>query len=167
MTVRDTRIAAIAVAALLVTVAFAGCAADDDGSEILSKEQFIVQADQICAEFRADAKEREGAFNAAVKEDDLDKAVDLLDVNTEAMNLAIQQFAALKPPEEDRETINEFLALSRLQLEAANEFQVAIRAGDETALRAADERAATLDGEANLIADKYGMVECGSAGKKS
>lgn len=167
MTFRHIRITAIGVAALLVTVAFAGCAGDDDANELLTKEQFIVQADQICAQFRADANESEIAFDAAVEEGDLDTAADLLDAHTEQMNVAIQEFAALKPPEEDRETIDEFIALSRLQLEAANEFQVAIRAGDETVLRAADERASALDDEANLIADRYGMVECGSAGKTS
>ena len=152
---------------MLVTVTFAGCAGDDDASEALTKEQFIVQADQICAQFRADANESEIAFDAAVEEGDLDEAANLLDTHTEKMNVAIQEFAVLQPPEEDMETIAEFISVSRLQLKAANEFQVAIRAGDETVLRAADERAGVLEDEANLIADRYGMVECGSAGSKS
>jgi hypothetical protein len=164
MAVGNTRIAAIFVGALLLTAAFAGCGGSDDGSEALSKEEFIAQADQICADFRADSREMEAAFDAAAEADDLEAAADVVAENAGMMDAAVEEFATLTPPEEDQETIDEFVSLSREQVEVANELAEAIRADDEAAVKAADEEGTALDDEADAIADEYGMLDCGSAG---
>jgi ketosteroid isomerase-like protein len=164
MNLVNTRVAAIAVGALLLTATFAGCGGSDDGSGALSKEDFIAQADQVCADFSAEAKKTEEAFNTAIQEDDMETAGDLFAANAEQMDVAVEEFADLTPPEADQETIDKFVSLSREQVDAAFELADAIAANDEQAVQAIDEEARGLDAEADLIADEYGMVDCGSAG---
>jgi hypothetical protein len=159
MTFRHTRFALIAVVGLLL--AAAGCGGGESGSASLSREEFITQADQICSDFRTESKATEEAFDAAVKSDDLKTAADLLARNTEEMGIAVQEFANLIPPEEDKEAIDEFVAVSRQQVEVANDLLVAVRAGDETALRSADKTGRSLNAEASRIANSFGMKQCG------
>jgi hypothetical protein len=165
MNFRHTRIAVIAVGGLLL--AAAGCGGGEAGSESLTREEFISQADQVCAGFKAESRATEAAFNEAVRSDDLKAAADLLAMNTEQMGIAVQEFAALVPPEEDKETIDEFVAISRQQVEVANDSLMAVRAGDSEALRSADKTGKSLDAEAARIADAFGMKQCGSAGMNS
>jgi hypothetical protein len=162
MTFRHTRIAATAFACLLLTAA--GCGGGGESSEPLTREQFIAQGDRICADFTAESKETEKAFNEALQQNDLKTAADLLATNTEQMGIAVQEFANLIPPEEDKETIDEFVSISRQQVEVANDLLVAVRAGDETALRSADKSGRSLDAEARRIAKGFGMKECGRQG---
>lgn len=164
MNLRTTRIASIGVGAVLLAAAFTGCGGSDDDSGALSKEDFIAQADQICADSIAESKTNEEAFLAAINENDLETAADIVADNGDLISEGIDEFEALEPPEEDQETIDEFVALSREQVELSDELADAIRADDGAAVEEISAEGDAIEAESDALADEYGMVDCGSAG---
>ena len=89
MNLRTTRIASIGVGAVLLAAVFAGCGGSDDDSGALSKEDFIAQADQICADSIAESQTREADFTAAIEANDLEAAADVVAENGEQISEGI------------------------------------------------------------------------------
>ena len=167
MTYRSSRLASIGVGAVLLAAAFSGCGGSDDDSGELSKEDFITQANEICADFNTGSDAAEQEFNAAIQENDFETAGDLFAENASNMEASIDEFAELTPPADDQATIDEFVDLSRQQVDIANELADAIRENDDAAASAASEEGGSLDEQSDAIADEYGLTECGSQGDDS
>jgi hypothetical protein len=147
--------------AILLTAALVSACGGSDGP---SREEFIVDADAICAEFRTTADERTPIFEAAVDRGDFDAAADEFDGITAETEKVIAEIDDLEVPEGDEETIDEWLQLGRDQVVVANEVSDAIRARETEAINAGVAEGEDLSARADEIADDYGMVDCGSAG---
>jgi len=167
MTIRTTRIASIGVGAALLAAAFAGCGGSDGDSGALSKEDFIAQADQICADSIAESKTNEDDFVAAIGANDIETAADIIAANGDLISEGVDQVEALEAPEEDQETIDEFISISREQADLLAELADAVRADDGAAVEEISAEGETIQAESDALADEYGMVDCGSAGNEA
>ena len=157
-----SRLAVIGVGALLAAAVFAGCGGDDSGE--LSKEDYIAQADEICAEFNESSTADQEEFQALLDEGDFEGAADSFDQTAADSEAALADLEALVPPAEDQATIDEWLAILGEQPVITAEFSAALRAQDFDAINAIGPEVEALDAESDAIADEYGMVDCGSAG---
>ncbi|HTU14249.1 MAG TPA: hypothetical protein VMF31_03555 [Solirubrobacterales bacterium] len=157
------RLAVLGVGAVLLIAGLAGCGGSDDDSGGLSKDEFIAQADQICADATAATDANEAEFDSAVQSGDLDAAADLIADSNTTIQDAIDEIAALEPPEDDQATIDEFLSLSDDQADVAGQVEDAIRAGDNETLNELGTQADKLQKESDALADDYGFIDCGSA----
>jgi hypothetical protein len=157
------RLAVLGVGALLAAAVFAGCGGGDDSGE-LSKDEFIAQADQICADLNETAKADQEEFQALLDQGDLMAAADNFDQTAATSADALAELEALVPPAEDQATIDEWLEILNEQPRLTDEFSAALRAGDVDRIDAIGPEVQSLDAESDAIADEYGMVDCGSAG---
>jgi len=163
MSLKSHRLALIGAGLVLFTAGFAGCGGDDDSGP-LTKDEFIAQADQICADTNASTDANEAEFNSAIQSGDLDAAADLVAESNTEIEDAIGQIEDLDAPEEDQATIDQFLSISNDQIELASKLEGAIRDGDNPELKALGAQADQLQKESDTVADEYGFVDCGSAG---
>jgi hypothetical protein len=158
----SNRIAVIGVAAVLAAAAVAGCGGDDSGE--LTKDDYIAQADQICADFNETANADQEEFQSLLDQGDFEAAADNFDQTAADSEAALAELEALEPPAEDQATIDEWLAILNEQPALAEEFSTALRAQDVQAINALGPEVQRLDADSDAIADEYGMVDCGSAG---
>jgi hypothetical protein len=161
-----TRLAALAVGLVLFGTAFAACGGDG-GSDAPSKDDFIAQADQICADYTASADAKDAEFQATIDSGDFDGAADLFIETTDEITTSLDEIEAIGIPEGDEETIDEWISLGREQVVIAGEIAESIRAEDAPAIQAGLKEGEALQKEADAIADDYGMIDCGSAGNDS
>lgn len=159
---RWIRPVAAGLGVLLAAGTLAACGGDDSGE--LSKDEFIAQADEICADFSASADERDADFETAIDEGDFASAADQFEGIAAEIEKAIDQIDELEPPAEDRATIDEWLQLGRDQVAVAGDVADAIREEDVEAISAGVAEGERIETEADAIADEYGMSDCGSAG---
>jgi hypothetical protein len=160
---RFSRPASLSLAVLLSAGFIAACG----GSDAPSKEDFIAEADQICADYNLDAKDKQAEFQSAIDSGDLEGAAQIFEENAAAINDGIDEIEAIGLPEGDEETIESWFDLGRQQADIAGEMADAIAADDGQALDAALAEGDQIQQEADAIADDYGMVDCGSAGNQA
>ncbi len=120
----------------------------------LSKEEFIRQADALCAEANA-------------KLDVMDRPETYAELNEyieqvkEIEAAALAEVAALEPPEEDESLVQEALGKIAAAMDQLQQYQQAERSGNRIGalffLQAANARAS----EAIAIAERCGFQECG------
>lgn len=141
------------LAALLAALALiaAGCGGSDDADEALTKEEFITQADEICAagdeEITATANEEFGELKEEPPVSEQEAF--LADVVAPNYEDQLAQIRELNPPEEDAEQVDELLG--------ALEDLIAQLRDEPTAVLEATEPP-----EASTLAQDYGLQNCGS-----
>ncbi len=144
--------AAILAAAALVS----GCAGGG-GSDRLTKEEYIKQADAICAEsiekIKALGEPQDLAGLAALSKQAVEIAEDQL-----------AQLRALVPPEEIEEQVNRAYDLVDQQNDVARQIVAAAESGDTAEVQQLVEEAAPLAQEGDDIAANIGLQVCGSDG---
>lgn len=165
MTVTSTAGRIILTGAIVLTGAtlLAGCGGDSN-SESISKEDFILQADQICAEINAQGDSLKQDFQAAMNAGDLEAAATVFEDQADEASAALDEIEALGVPEGGEDTVEEFIDLSRQNIEKVNEAAEAIRNDDREALDAAVAEGDEIDRQSDELVEAYGMVDCGSAG---
>ncbi|MCB0869264.1 MAG: hypothetical protein KDB52_00360 [Solirubrobacterales bacterium] len=165
MSVKSTSGRFVVLGAIVLTGAalIAGCGGDSDSGSI-TKEDFIAQADQICAEINAQGQELQQDFQEAMNAGDLEAAAAVFEDQADEVSAAIDEVEGLGAPEGDEETVDEFISLSRQGVDKVNEAAEAIRNDDRAALDAAVAEGDELDAQSDELVDAYGMVDCGSAG---
>jgi hypothetical protein len=161
-----SRIALVAAGLVVSGVLFIACGGDG-GSDSPSKDDFIAQADQICAEFNNDSDARVAEVESLINNGDFDGAADLFLENADLISGALDEIEALGVPEGDEQTVEDWIALGREQAATAEEVAEAIRVEDGAAITAGIEKGDANLAEADAIADEYGMIDCGSAGNDS
>ena len=161
----SNRLAVLGVGALVAAAVFTGCGGDDSGE--LSKDEFIAQADQICAELNATAKADQEEFQTLLDQGDFEAAADNFDQTAATSEDALAQLEELVPPAEDQATIDEWTAILNEQPALTDEFSAALRIQDIDTINAIGPEVEGLDADSDAIADEYGMVDCGSAGNAS
>jgi hypothetical protein len=162
----STRLASVAVGLVLCGTLFAACGGDS-GSDAPSKEDFIAQADQICADYTAGAEAKDAEFQATIDSGDFEGAAVLFEETTAEITTSLDEIEEIGIPEGDEATIEEWIKLGREQVVVAGEIADAIRIEDAPGIRAGLREGEALQAEADTIADEYGMVDCGSAGNDS
>ena len=146
-----------AAAAAIAAAALAAACGGSGGSDRLTKEEYIQEADAICA----DANQQ---INALGEPQDLEQ---LAAMSEQAVTIAEQQLAklrALVPPEEIEEQVNRAYDLVEQQNGIAEEIAAAAKAGDADKIQQLVDEAAPLEQEGDDIAANIGLQECGSDG---
>ena len=141
-------------AGVAVALIAAGCGSDDgggdDSSPELTKEEFITQADAICAdgeaELTAAAEEQFGSATEPPSQKEQEEFIS----TTVADNLQSQldQIRELNAPDADEEQLNEILDSLQSLIDRARDEPAAVLAGEETG--------------ASELAGEYGLTSCGS-----
>lgn len=165
-------LAGLAVTALLLT------ACGGDSEEALSKEDFIEQANAICAATNEELDPIVEEFFAETFEDvptdtppsqvpvvitAFDELFD--EVLTPAFEEQMDEIRALAPPEEDAEMLDELYDDLESGLETVNATLDDAVAGDPAAIEAFSSGASEAQlNEANRQAREYGLTVCGEEG---
>ena len=100
---KSSRIAVIGVGAVLIAAGFARCggSSDDESSGVLSKEDFVAQANEICSGVSPETAAAAGEFTKAYQAGDYEASAAALTEATDVFAGGIDEIEALEPPEED------------------------------------------------------------------
>jgi hypothetical protein len=135
----------------IVLVAGCGGGGRDDG---LSREEYVAQLDQICADF--DERQKEIGEPESLE----DVAEDGPEIQEE-FEAAVQRVRDLgEPPEEIADDADRFLELAEEQLELIREIVEAARANDLQRAQEVAEEGESLDDESDRIATELGASSC-------
>jgi hypothetical protein len=136
----------LALLALCVAAAIAGCGGDDDDDGALTKAEFVDQANAIC-------KDANAQIDAAAKDlpQDASKA-ELEQFATETLLPNVQgqidDVGALEPPSEDQDQITEFLDSAQAEVDRLEKDPLIIFSDEQTFE------------ETNKLGRAYGLTEC-------
>lgn len=120
----------------------------------LSKEEYIEQADRICAEADAKTEDLEPPKNPAELEGFIEEA-------NEVTSALLSDLRELEPPEEGRETIEQMLAKIEEAQSYLPQISEAARARDTQELGRIAQQLQSAASEANELAQEYGLERCG------
>ncbi|WP_243057946.1 hypothetical protein [Nocardioides sp. SR21] len=135
------------VPALALSFGFlAGCGGSDE--EPLSSEEFVKQADKICADGNAELEEAAGDIDPNNAEDVEGFVQDVLVPNIQGQHDDLEE---LVPPEDDQDTFDDMLAALQEGLDQLS---------DDPSLITSD---SDIFGDANEEAQELGLTECGSS----
>jgi hypothetical protein len=148
-------LAAVMLAALATMLVAAGCGGDDDGDgEALSKEEFIAQGDENCAEADQELEAAERETFGGLEQGQQPDPEQIEQFATEELVPNIQgqvdHLRELNPPEADEERIDEILDTAQEGLDEIEDDPSALQAGSPTGLD-----------EAGQQLQEYGFEECG------
>lgn len=126
------------------------------GGDGLTKEEYIEQADQICAEADAKSRELQPPKTPAELESFVDKA-------EKVTGELLADLRELEPPEEGKETIDRMLAkIEEAQSHLPDIAEAARTRNTQELGRIAQELQAAA-AEANTLAQEYGLETCGQS----
>ena len=145
MPVQGPRIVALAISASLCLPA---CSSGP------SKEEYIAQADEICAEAGAAGE----ALGIPKNEKEFDETVEEA---TQITLEAIAQLRALEPPEDDREVIETIYNNMEEAVAYIPQIQEASDRGDAEAMGELNQQLTHAAMVAEELARRYGFKECG------
>ena len=145
---------AVAVAMAVAAVA-AACGGGDGGGDRLTKEQYIAEADAICADINEQ-------LDALGEPGNLEEVAELAESAVGIQEEALEKLRALQPPEADEATLNEAYELLDQQVVLGNEIADAARDGDAASITAIIGQLEGIDNQADQIAIDYGLTECGT-----
>jgi hypothetical protein len=133
---------ALALALGLVT---AGCGGSDDS---LSHDEFVTQADKICADGNEDIEAAIGEIGDAPTEDDIAAYItDTLVPNIQDQHDAIED---LNASDDDQDAVDDMLSALQDGIDALEDDPAAITSDSD------------VFSDANAAADELGLSECGS-----
>lgn len=148
-----------ALAVVISGLALAACGDDDSG-----KDDFIAEGDEICERVNAEITrindELFESRRAPVKRQ-FAVAVPLLGESVKIQEDAIEDFRELEPPEEDRETIDEYVESAERQTAVLKRMVRAAEDEDNEAMRSASAQLDEISGRRQEMARDYGFKKCG------
>ncbi len=139
--------------ALALACAVVAACGEEARDERLTREEFIRQADAICA-----AHERRLAELPTPR-----SVAELADVAEEALPIAregIARLRALKPPVDLAPLVAEWLLRNEANVKRMEELRDAARAGDETEVQEIASAATDNEREADALARRIGLDDC-------
>lgn len=137
---------------LAVCVGLAAC-----GSESLTRDEYIKQADAICKDFDAKQKELPAPASIADFEELTDKAKPLIEEQ-------VSQLRDLDAPEEIEKQTEEAYDLLDRQVPKLDELKQAAKENDTEEIQKVAESAGKLSTQVNAKAREIGLKVCGSGG---
>lgn len=158
--IKPTRLAGFATGAVIVAIGIAGCGGGDDEPEALTKDEFITQANEYCAEFT----EQSNASTAEYEDADISKgiegAADSFQAVADQMGELSGNIDGLGAPEGDEETIDQLVDLSQELSESGSTGAEALRNEDLEAVTEANANSEEIRTEFNQVAADYGLTDC-------
>lgn len=153
------------VLALLTSVALVACGGS--GSDTVTREEFIAAADAFCKKTNEEAKKRNEelqkiATEAKSEDEFWDKVVPELEEGLAWTEDKQAEFKKIEPPEEDRATIDKFVATTQEEIDLLDRVVNAARKRDLERFGQLATEQEKIDNRGNEIARDYGMKECGS-----
>jgi hypothetical protein len=162
-------LAAIAGCVAVGSLALAGCGGGDDtttagttgasgvaGSEPLSKEEFVSQANAICA----DANEQIEALVAPAENTQVTEIVPFLEQAAAIARESSTKLEALTPPSELEDQVDTLDADSQKGLTLSEDLIAAAKAGDSAQVQAVTQQLQTIDKKDDKITSSIGLTEC-------
>lgn len=158
------RVRLLTVPALVVGVALAIAACGDDdspeqpivtateGTEELSKEAFIEEADAICEESNT------AIAQFAASGQGVSQAGEIADLRQGVLD----QLQELGPPDEDRRALDDFLTGLENQVEAGEKISLAVQRGADASIPEFEAELDAAQADAATAATEYGFRECGT-----
>jgi hypothetical protein len=125
------------------------------GGKALTKDQYLAQANRICA----DANERIGALPAP----DIASATATPDTIAEVVQIqraALADLRALEPPETDVPAVKEWLDHVEVALARADDARRALERDNREAVNVANAEGRDAQQEADALGRLYGATEC-------
>jgi hypothetical protein len=129
----------------------ASCGGDGDG---LSREEFVAEADAICAEYDQRVQEIE-------QPQGLDDVERYADEAQPVIEEGMTELRELEPPEELQDDWNAFISSSEESLDFLDELREAGAAGDPERIQEIAQEVSAVNDEANGIARELGLEDCG------
>lgn len=145
------------------TVLLASCGGGS-GEEDQTRDDYIADADAICARFSADSETLERQFNQSLRDSDLESAAQEFEDQATEVSAMLDELETLTPPVADQATVDQIIALGRQRVSKAQDAADAIASGDKDAMIASGKQGSVLAGEYFQLADGFGFVSCGSGG---
>lgn len=150
-----------------MALALGGCgedagssAGDEPGQSRLTKEEYLLQADAICAE-TVEQTRRIGDRVAGVRARNFSKQVAaLLRAQAKEIRAGYRRVKALRPPLGDQPQVDEYLATVQDVIDANDDYITALRTKRRTAMLRALREGRRADGEQEILADLLGLVDC-------
>jgi hypothetical protein len=161
----------VLLVACVAALAIAGCGGGDDSSSTpvastvsgatgaggavpLSEDDFVSQANAICAEVNSDIEALTAPTN------DLQSIADVTAQGIAIVKPALDQFLTLTPPADLADKWAEFLQHAQDQLKDEEALNAAATAGDTATVKSIANRMEANSGETDQIASEMGLTEC-------
>jgi len=144
----------------LSALALAACGGDDGGGgggEPISKQEFIEQADAVCADSADTQQEIQAKLESATSPDQAAAAYEELADVSEGIN---EEINALGRPEGDEELIDDLAAKQERLVVLVDDLAGAVRAEDQAGAEAIGSELDALVAEAGEVFDSYGFEVC-------
>jgi len=144
----------------LSALALAACGGDDGGGgggEPISKQEFIEQADAVCADSADAQQEIQANLESATSPDQAAAAYEELADLNQGIN---DEINALGRPEGDEELIDDLAAKQEQLVVLVDELAAAVRAEDQAEAQSVGEELDALVAEAGEVFDSYGFGVC-------
>lgn len=123
----------------------------------LDKGEYVAQADAICSEAALAAGQLESGFESEEPSaEDVTEEADIL-------NTQLRQLGDLNPPDDDRETLSDYLSALKQQQRSLADMAMALNDGDDDAAGGLQDEAATAKAQALAAAQDYGLQACAGA----
>ncbi len=146
---RQARLALVPIAVVLV--ALAGCGGG--GGKTLSHDEFVKQANAICAD-----------YNSRIKALGTPSGIsDLVAFAQKAIPIAkedVDKFARLKPPKQDAAGATTFVADGRKVIDLITKLEAAAKKGDVAAVQALAKQGQANGAKSQKDAQSVGLAEC-------
>ena len=147
---RDVRRALIPLAAVVLVAA---CGGEDR----LSRDEYVKQADAICADYEEKLEEQERALQEAESPDELasviDRAIPTIREGTDRLD-------ALEPPEDLESQVNQWNRLNDENIKKLEQIRDAAKAGDTGKIGSLGEEISANEEDADKLARDIGLRDC-------
>lgn len=132
------------------SLALAACGGGDDG---LSREEFVSEADSICAEYDQRVEEIDDPQS-------LDDVERYADEAKPVIEDGMAELRALEPPDELQEQWDDYMASSEESLDYLDELREAAASGDEARIQEIAQEVSEKNEDADRLAQDIGLQDC-------
>ena len=146
--------ALVGAVALSLVVLAAACSQDD---ERLSRQEFLREANEVCADSDSELQEIEDTLRDAETPEDV---ADAIDRGIPIVEDGIDELRDLEPPEDLEDDVDRWVELNEESAAELEELRDAARDGDAERTREIAERGRETDREADELAREIGLDDC-------
>ena len=145
-----------------LVLAVSGCGGDSSQQE--AGQEFVAQANSVCAEFEAFSSGQEELFREQVSSGDFEQAATTFEEYGEELDRSIAEISDLERPAGDRAAIDRFIESSEELTGLVSGVVEALRGSDTATLISVGTRLQQIQKKADRAAREIGLDECADAG---